>query len=107
MINQISPVVAIVANDGSSVVTFDNWHSNGYGIENSCNCLFLFRSICSYKQFQICDDGIGNTIGYCFQIVICFGVLSESLYKNTTVNDYEIPGHARFLSSPNKGKSDS
>lgn len=33
LINRISPVVAIVANDGSSIVTFDNWHSNGYGID--------------------------------------------------------------------------
>lgn len=33
LINRISPVVAIVANDGSSVVTFDNWYSNGYGID--------------------------------------------------------------------------
>ena len=33
LINQISPVVAIVANDGNSIVTFDNWHSNGYGMD--------------------------------------------------------------------------
>jgi hypothetical protein len=33
LINQISPVVVIVSNNGSSVVTFDNWYSNGYGID--------------------------------------------------------------------------
>jgi len=31
LLNEISPVFAIVSNDGSSVVTFDNWFSNGYG----------------------------------------------------------------------------
>lgn len=31
LLNEISPVSAIVANDGSSVVTFDNWFSYGYG----------------------------------------------------------------------------
>src|SRR5690554_1124929 len=33
LINQISPVFAIIANDGSSIVTFDNWYSYGYGID--------------------------------------------------------------------------
>jgi hypothetical protein len=29
--NKVSPVYVIVANDGSSVATFDNWYSTGYG----------------------------------------------------------------------------
>ena len=31
LLNDVCPVYAIVASDGSSVVTFDNWHSMGYG----------------------------------------------------------------------------
>lgn len=31
LVNDVSPVRALVANDGSHVVTFDNWHSTGYG----------------------------------------------------------------------------
>jgi hypothetical protein len=33
LINAIAPVHAIVANDGNTIVTFDNWHSVGYGID--------------------------------------------------------------------------
>lgn len=29
--NEVSPVDALVSNDGSYVITFDNWHSVGYG----------------------------------------------------------------------------
>ena len=31
LVNEVSPVSAIVANGGRYVVTFDNWHSAGYG----------------------------------------------------------------------------
>ena len=31
LLNEIGPVDAIVANNGSSVVTFDNWYSRGHG----------------------------------------------------------------------------
>lgn len=31
LVNDVSPVRALVANDGSHVVTFDNWHSTGFG----------------------------------------------------------------------------
>lgn len=31
MLNDVCPVNAIVANDGSSVATIDNWYSRGYG----------------------------------------------------------------------------
>lgn len=32
MLNDNCPIYAIVANDGSSVATFDNWYSIGYGV---------------------------------------------------------------------------
>lgn len=32
LLNEVCPVYAIVANDGSSIVTFDNWYSAGYGV---------------------------------------------------------------------------
>lgn len=32
LLNDICPVNAIIANDGSSVATFDNWYSTGYGV---------------------------------------------------------------------------
>lgn len=32
LLNDFCPVHAIVANDGSSVATFDNWHWRGYGV---------------------------------------------------------------------------
>jgi TonB family protein len=31
LVNEVAPVSALVTNDGSYVVTFDNWHSVGYG----------------------------------------------------------------------------
>lgn len=31
LVNEVSPVNALVANDGRYVVTFDNWHSVGFG----------------------------------------------------------------------------
>jgi TonB family protein len=31
LVNEVAPASALVANDGSYVVTFDNWHSVGYG----------------------------------------------------------------------------
>lgn len=31
LVNEVSPVSAIVANSGKYFVTFDNWHSAGYG----------------------------------------------------------------------------
>jgi hypothetical protein len=32
LLNNVCPIHAIVANDGSSIVTFDNWYSIGYGV---------------------------------------------------------------------------
>src|SRR5690554_548617 len=32
LLNYVCPVHAIVANDGSSIATFDNWYSTGYGV---------------------------------------------------------------------------
>ena len=31
LVNDVSPVAALVTSDGSHVVTFDNWHNMGYG----------------------------------------------------------------------------
>jgi hypothetical protein len=31
-LNEVCPVYAIVSNDGSSIATFDNWYSIGYGV---------------------------------------------------------------------------
>jgi hypothetical protein len=33
LVNDVSPVTALVTTDGSNVVTFDNWHSMGYGAD--------------------------------------------------------------------------
>jgi hypothetical protein len=33
LINRTAPVTVIVANDGSSIVTFDNWGSMGFGLD--------------------------------------------------------------------------
>ena len=33
LVNDVSPVTALVTTDGSHVVTFDNWHSMGYGAD--------------------------------------------------------------------------
>jgi hypothetical protein len=32
LLNEVCPVYVIVANDGSSIATFDNWYSIGYGV---------------------------------------------------------------------------
>ncbi len=31
LVNEVAPVDALVSNDGSRVITFDNWHSAGFG----------------------------------------------------------------------------
>lgn len=31
LLNEVCPIIAIIANDGSSVATIDNWYSHGYG----------------------------------------------------------------------------
>ena len=31
LVNNVAPVVVLLADDGSRLVTFDNWHSKGYG----------------------------------------------------------------------------
>jgi hypothetical protein len=33
LVNEVNPVSAFVSNDGSYLVTFDNWHSVGYGVD--------------------------------------------------------------------------
>lgn len=33
LINEVAPVSAFVSNDGKYIVTFDNWHSMGYGVD--------------------------------------------------------------------------
>ena len=33
LINSISPVKALLSNNGKRIVTIDNWHSLGYGID--------------------------------------------------------------------------
>ena len=40
LVNKVSPVSALVSNDGNYVVTFDNWHSAGYGDD----VVVLYRS---------------------------------------------------------------
>jgi len=40
LVNEVSPVTALVSNDGNYVVTFDNWHSVGYGDD----VVVLYRS---------------------------------------------------------------
>jgi len=32
LLNDVCPVYAIIANDGFSIATFDNWYSRGYGV---------------------------------------------------------------------------
>lgn len=58
LINQIAPVSVIVANDGQSVVTFDNWYSSGYGINvmviyNQKGELFKRYSLEDFSPFPI------------------------------------------------------
>lgn len=38
--NEVSPVSALVSNDGAHVVTFDNWHSMGFG----ANAVVIYRA---------------------------------------------------------------
>lgn len=33
LINRVAPVTVIVSNNGKYVITFDNWHSMGYGVD--------------------------------------------------------------------------
>lgn len=40
LVNEVSPVSALVSEDGSYVVTFDNWHTMGYGD----NAVVIYRA---------------------------------------------------------------
>jgi hypothetical protein len=52
LVNEVSPVSAIVSNDGKYVVTFDNWHSMGYGDD----VIVIYRSDGSViKKFALGD----------------------------------------------------
>jgi hypothetical protein len=46
LLNDNCPVHAIVSNDGSSVVTFDNWYSAGYGV----NVMVIYNEIGDAKK---------------------------------------------------------
>lgn len=46
LLNDNCPVHAIVSNDGSSVVTFDNWYSVGYGV----NVMVIYNEIGDAKK---------------------------------------------------------
>jgi TonB family protein len=52
LVNEVSPVSALVSNDGNYFVTFDNWHSMGYGDD----VVVLYRSDGSViKKFGLVD----------------------------------------------------
>lgn len=52
LVNEVSPVSAIISNDGEYLVTFDNWHSMGYGDD----VIVLYRSDGSLiKKFGLGD----------------------------------------------------
>jgi len=52
LVNEVSPVSAIVSNDGKYFVTFDNWHSMGYGDD----VVVIYRSDGSViKKFSLED----------------------------------------------------
>src|SRR5882762_8180901 len=46
LVNEVSPVEAVVSNDGKYFVTFDNWHSVGYGDD----VVVIYRSDGSVKR---------------------------------------------------------
>ena len=48
LLNDICPVYAIVANDGSSVATLDNWGSMGHGIN-----VFVIYNEKAYKSYEL------------------------------------------------------
>lgn len=52
LVNEVSPVSAVVSNDGKYFVTFDNWHTMGYGDD----VVVLYRSDGSViKKFGLDD----------------------------------------------------
>jgi TonB family protein len=52
LINEVSPTSALVSNDGKYVVTFDNWHSVGYGPD----VVVIYRADGTLvKQFGLSD----------------------------------------------------
>ncbi|MDQ3847329.1 MAG: hypothetical protein M3261_00050 [Thermoproteota archaeon] len=60
LVNEVSPVDAIVSNNGNYIVTFDNWHSAGYGSD----VVVIYRSDGSViKQLALEDFLTENDIG--------------------------------------------
>jgi hypothetical protein len=60
LINEIAPAHVIVANDGKSIITFDNWSSNGYGVNvmvsyDECGKLVKRYSLEDISPFPIND----------------------------------------------------
>ncbi|HYG11991.1 MAG TPA: hypothetical protein VD835_18735 [Pyrinomonadaceae bacterium] len=52
LLNEVSPVRALVSNNGGYVVTFDNWHSVGYGDD----VIVIYRSVGTLvKKFGLED----------------------------------------------------
>jgi TonB family protein len=52
LVNEVSPVGALVSGDGNHVVTFDNWHNVGYGD----NVVVIYRSDGTLvKKFGLAD----------------------------------------------------
>ena len=52
LLNEIAPVSAIVSDDGSNLVTFDNWHQVGYG---PSTIVYYSREQGFKRQFDLAD----------------------------------------------------
>ena len=64
LINKIAPVYALVSNDGQRVITLDNWHSMGYGLdvlavynENGTNWMTFLSSQLMIMSFRFRQYG--------------------------------------------------
>jgi hypothetical protein len=97
LINRVAPVNAILSNDGKFVVTFDNWHSMGYGEDvmvyyNNKGELIKQFGLEEISPFPI--DRYMLTISSIFwrcgqefidnhRILICFADENEEIVKRT------------------------
>ena len=95
LINRICPVSAIISNDGSSVVSFDNWASIGYGFDvmvvyNELGDLKKRYNLEDISPFPINDypSSISSLYWCCYKkylgndsIEICFENEKEAIIK--------------------------
>ncbi|MDR0790673.1 MAG: hypothetical protein LBO06_07765, partial [Bacteroidales bacterium] len=128
LLNEISPVDAIIADDGETFVTFDDWHGMGYGNNVMVVYQYFFGRTRRYSLKEISPfptdsylESVSsiwwscgkkyiedNLIEICFQdtnetqIKRIYNVISHKLYDKTDGGIIEVPIHYEIMDMINQ-----